>query len=147
MATDPEKLEVVGALESQGGERISGYSEILSPVSGGFCLLVRPLTQLTCKNTRWKWDAITQQTFELLKDQLTSTLILSCPDSTLPYILDTDASQQVVRGVLAQIQNIHERVIAYFSKTLSATKKNYCVTWKKLLAVAKAIKHFHPYLY
>lgn len=35
---------------------------------------------------------------------------------------------------------------AYFSKRLSKTEQNYCVTRKELLAVVKSIKNFHKYL-
>jgi len=37
--------------------------------------------------------------------------------------------------------------VAYYSKALSATERNYCTTRKELLAVVKAVKHFQPYLY
>ena len=51
-----------------------------------------------------------------------------------------------VEAVLSQIQEGNERVVAYYSKTLSPAERNYCVTRRKLLAVIKAIKHFGPYL-
>ena len=44
------------------------------------------------------------------------------------------------------MQDGHERVIAYYSKSLSPQEVNFCVTRKELLAVIKAIKHFRPYL-
>jgi len=37
--------------------------------------------------------------------------------------------------------------VAYYSKTLEAAEKNYCITMKELLAVVKAVKHFRTYLY
>ena len=40
-----------------------------------------------------------------------------------------------------------ERVVAYYSCTLSQPKHHYCVTHKELLAVVKSIKPFHVYLY
>ena len=40
-----------------------------------------------------------------------------------------------------------ERVIVYYSKTLSPPKRNCCVTRRELLATVKAVKHFRPYLY
>lgn len=40
-----------------------------------------------------------------------------------------------------------ERVVAYYSCTLSQPERCYCATRKELLAMAKSIKHFHVYLY
>ena len=40
-----------------------------------------------------------------------------------------------------------ERVLDYYSKSLSPAEHNYCVTRKELLAYAKAAKHFRPYLH
>ncbi|CAB4020149.1 Hypothetical predicted protein [Paramuricea clavata] len=44
-------------------------------------------------------------------------------------------------------EKIEERVIAYFSRTLTRSERNYCVTRKELLAVVKAIEHFNYYLH
>ena len=33
------------------------------------------------------------------------------------------------------------------SKSLNKHEKSYCVTRKELLAVVRALRHFHPYLY
>jgi len=49
--------------------------------------------------------------------------------------------------VLSQVQDGREVVVAYYTKVMSAPKKNYCATRKELLAVVKAVKHFRPYLY
>ena len=38
-------------------------------------------------------------------------------------------------------------IVAYFSKALSIQEDRYCVTRRELLAMVKAIKHFHVYLY
>ena len=61
--------------------------------------------------------------------------------------MDTDASQEAVGAVLSQVQYNLGRVLGYFSKSLSKTERDYCVTRKELLAVVMALKHFHPYLY
>ena len=39
-----------------------------------------------------------------------------------------------------------ENVIAFFSKSLSRSERNYCVTHKELLAVVVAVKTYHHYL-
>ncbi|GFX31590.1 retrovirus-related Pol polyprotein from transposon 412 [Trichonephila clavipes] len=61
--------------------------------------------------------------------------------------LDTDASNESVGAVLSQEIDDQERVVAYWSKCLSKPERNYCVTRKELLAIVKAIEHFHHYLY
>ena len=37
-----------------------------------------------------------------------------------------------------------ERVVAYYSRSLSKEERRYCVTRRELLAVVEAVKHF-PY--
>ena len=85
--------------------------------------------------------------FEALKGRLLAAPILGYPDPHLQYILDTDASAEGIGSVLSQIQDGQERVIAYYSKTLSPPEQNYCITQRELLAVVKSVKHFRPYLY
>lgn len=61
--------------------------------------------------------------------------------------IDTDASDVGVGTVISQLQDGEERVIAYIGLTLTPPEKNYCMIRKELLAVIKAVKHFHPFLY
>ena len=62
-------------------------------------------------------------------------------------MLDCDASAFSCGAVLQQIQNGVEQVIAYFSYSFDNSEGNYCVTRKELLAIIKALKQFHHYLY
>lgn len=62
-------------------------------------------------------------------------------------MVDTDASNHGLGAVLSQVQEGQERVIEYYSRTLTKSERNYCATRKELLAVVQAVKHFHPYLY
>ena len=49
--------------------------------------------------------------------------------------------------MLSQIVDGNEKLIAYYSRTLSKPERNYCVTRRELLAIVDSIKHFHKYLY
>ena len=72
--------------------------------------------------------------------------ILAYPREEGLFVLDTDACDVGIGAVLSQIQEGTEKVIAYFSRSLSKPERRYCVTRKELLAVVAAIQHFHHYL-
>ena len=113
----------------------------------GFADIARPLHQLTEKNTDFIWSEQCQTAFDCLKKSLVNAPILGYPCISGTYILDTDASGYGIGAVLSQIQDGQERVLAYYSKSLSKTERRYCVTRRELLAVIDSIKHYHHYLY
>jgi hypothetical protein len=51
-----------------------------------------------------------------------------------------------IGGMLLQVWDGKDHALAYYSRTLSKTKRNYCVTWWELLAIGKMLEHFHRYL-
>jgi hypothetical protein len=61
--------------------------------------------------------------------------------------LDTDASNTGVGAILSQVQDENETVLGYFSRLLSDSERQYCVTKREFLGVVKAVQHFKPYLY
>jgi transposase InsO family protein len=151
VATDPEKIQAVAQWTSpkdikelQAFLGLVGYYRQFIPQ---FATIAKPLTCLTSKNSSWKWNEECQESFSSLKQKLVEAPILGYPDPQTQYILDTDASLVGVGAVLSQIQDGRERVIAYYSKTLSPAERNYCVTRRELLAVIKAVRFFRPYLY
>ena len=54
---------------------------------------------------------------------------------------------ELIGAMLSQVVESRGRPVAYSSSTLSQSQRNYCVTQRELLAVVKAVKQFHPYLY
>ena len=51
------------------------------------------------------------------------------------FILDVDASDVGIGGILHQMQEGRERVIANASRALNKAETNYCITEKELVAV------------
>ena len=51
-----------------------------------------PLTKLMRKDVRWHWTEEQQEAFEKLKLALTQAPVLARPDLSLPFTLQTDAS-------------------------------------------------------
>ena len=74
--------------------------------------------------------------------------MLSYPDLTQPFLLETDASGDGLGAVLAQKRNdqtVHP--VAYASRTLQPHEKNYGVSELEALGVVWAVKQFRHYLY
>ena len=68
--------------------------------------LVRPLTELTRKGVDFKWTAACDEAFHALKQALIGTDIMAYPKETGLFILDTDASDYQVAGILSQVQDV-----------------------------------------
>jgi hypothetical protein len=49
--------------------------------------------------------------------------------------------------VFSQVQEVQERIIAYYSKPLKKAERNYYATRRELLAILRALEQFYTYLY
>ena len=73
--------------------------------------------------------------------------MLAFPKEDLPYIIDTDASDYGIGGVLSQDIDGTEYVIAYYSKSLNPAQQKYCTSKCELLAVVSTLDHFKRYVW
>ena len=112
-----------------------------------FAEIAAPLTNLTRKSQKFCWSPDCQQAFDTLKKSLTTAPVLSYPNETDKFILDTDASGTAIGAVLSQIQDGEEKVLSYASAILPKAKQNYCTTFRELYAVVKFVKYFSHYLW
>ncbi|GFV94884.1 retrovirus-related Pol polyprotein from transposon 297 [Trichonephila clavipes] len=149
--TDPEKVSAVKNWKRPENLRelrsFLGLCTYYRKFVRGFSNIAGPLHKLTESKQKFQWTKECEDSFLQLKEALTSSPILIYPQPDKPFILDTDASNESVGAVLSQEIDGQERVVAYWSKCLSKPERNYCVTRKELLAIVKAIEHFHHYLY
>ena len=99
-----------------------------------FADIVEPLVALTGKDVPFVWRPECAAAFLLLRDALVRAPILAFPTESGDYVLDTDASNFGLGGVLSQIQNDQERVIAYCSRALRPSLRKYCTTKREMLA-------------
>ena len=125
---------------------ICGYYRKFVP---NFSTVAAPLSELTRKNMPKKviWTTKCDQAFLELKEALTRAPILMTPDWTLPFILQTDASSTGLGYVLSQVNfKGEEHPIAFASKKLLPSERNYSAIEREALAIVKGIKHFRTYL-
>ena len=106
-----------------------------------------PYTVSLPKGREFSWEDDCAATFAQLRAALTTAPILALPDPGLSFIVDTDASDVGLGSVLSQEGAGGERVVAYYSRSLSRPEHNYCINRRELLAVVEVFKHFRPHLY
>ena len=112
-----------------------------------YASIVRPMVELTKKGKRFIWSEACHHSFESIKKALVSADVMGYSlNEAGEFMLDVDASDIGIGGILHQEQDGRERVIAYASRALNKAEKNYCITEKELLAVRYFIEYFRQYL-
>ena len=110
-----------------------------------FSDIAAPLHLLTNKGISFDWNESCQQAFNQLKRKLIQAPVLAYPafgPSAKQFMLQTDASNTGIGAVLEQ----DGHVVAYASRTLSSTERNYSVIQRECLAIIFALKQFRHYL-
>ena len=111
-----------------------------------FADLAEPLVALTRKDVPFVWRLACEVSFAGLRDAMVRAPILAFPTESGDYVLDTDSSNFGLGGVLSQIQNGVECVIAYCSRALRPSQRKYCITKREMLAVVSMCIQFRSYL-
>ena len=111
-----------------------------------FAEIAAPLHRLQERGVTFNWTARCEDAFKALKLKLSTAPVLAFPSTVDTFVLDTDASELGIGAVLSQVQEGVERVVAYGSRTLTKSEKNYSTTRKELLALVYFLKHFRCYL-
>jgi hypothetical protein len=85
--------------------------------------------------------------FQRLKGVLRTAPILDYLQPGQRFFVVKDAVNVGIGGVLSQVQNGQERIIASYSKTFKKAERNYCVTRRELFAIVRTLEDFHKCLY
>ncbi|XP_026569425.1 uncharacterized protein K02A2.6-like [Pseudonaja textilis] len=110
--------------------------------------VAEPLHRLLDKDSPWHWGPKETHAFKSVKSLLTSEAVLVQFDQRLPLVLAADASPFGIGAVLShRLPNGSEAPIAFFSRTLSPTERNYSQIDKEALAAVAAVKKFHEFLF
>jgi len=112
------------------------------------CLdIVVPLTWLTCKDAPWNFSVECGKSFEMLKKAFTMAPILTHWMPNIPLIVEMDASDYAIAGILSIVCPDSEiRPVAFYSRTLTPLKLNYNTHDKELLAIHEAFQTWRHYL-
>ncbi|GKB73459.1 putative nucleotidyltransferase, ribonuclease H [Tanacetum coccineum] len=111
-----------------------------------FSMIFKPMTQLLMKDAKFDFSDDCKKAFNILKEKLTTTLIIISPNWNVPFELMCDASDFAVGAVLGQQIDGKFKPIYYASKTLNNAQEHYTTTEKELLVVFFTFDKFRPYL-
>ncbi|XP_057746830.1 uncharacterized protein LOC130966088 [Arachis stenosperma] len=102
-----------------------------------------PLTRLTRKDAPFVWTPECEESFQALKQKLTTAPMLVLPEPNKSFEVYCDASLKGLRCVLMQ----HRNVVAYALRQLRPHEVNYPTHDLELAAVVFALKVWRHYLY
>ena len=117
------------------------YGKFLANVS----TLLHPLHQLLHTDTPWTWSEKCEDAFKACKQRLLNSKCLAHYDPEKPLRLACDASPYGVGAVILHVlPSGEEQPIAFASRTLSSSERNYAQIEKEALSIIFGV---HKYLY
>jgi len=128
-------------------QSFSGFANFYCWFIFNYSDIVVSLTRLTWIDAPWNFSEDCRRSFNALKHAFTTVPILThfIPDT--PIIVETDASDYAVAGILSITCADGEiRPVAYYSWTLTALELNYNTHDKELLTIFKDFQNWHHYL-
>ncbi|CAN6723582.1 unnamed protein product [Malus baccata var. baccata] len=147
---DKSKIDLVRHLPSPTSVRevrsFLGHAGFYHRFIKDFSKIAQPLCRLLQKEVAFEFTKECTESFNQLKELLTTTPIIVPPDWSLPFELMCDASDYALGAVLGQRKDKRPHVIYYASRTLNDAQLNYSTTEKELLAVVFALDKFRSYL-
>uniref|UniRef100_A0A0W0GEF0 RNA-directed DNA polymerase n=1 Tax=Moniliophthora roreri TaxID=221103 RepID=A0A0W0GEF0_MONRR len=124
-----------------------GFANFYCKFIGKYAELVRPLHELTKKDTKFEWTKLRDVAFNVLKVKFLQQPILQMPDDEKPFIIEADASKWATGAVLKQQGSDGElHPCGYISHAFTATERNYEIYDHELLAIMNALKAWEHYL-
>jgi hypothetical protein len=107
-----------------------------------------PLNNLLKKAEKFVFSDRCKLAFQKIKTELISDRVLVHYDPNKELVLATDASPVGLGAVIShRMEDGTERPIAYASRTLTATERNYSQVDKEALSIIFGIKRFYAYLF
>ena len=98
---------------------------------------IRPLTQ----SSTFPLSEEACNAYEAIKREISEAIVVA-PEDSIPFVLETDASDHCIAATLNQAG----RPVAFFSRTLSKHEQNHPAIEKEAYAIVEAIRKWRHYL-
>jgi len=124
-----------------------GFANFYRQFIRNYSSITTPLTELTRKDTGFRWTDAADRAFTTLKRLFTTVPILLQFDPDRETVVETDSSGWAVGGVLSQYDDDGLlRPCAYFSKKNAPAECNYEIHDKELLAIIRCLQQWESEL-
>ena len=142
-----EKGKVKGVLEWPTPQSVKDVQKFLGLANyyrrfiEGFASIARPLHEMVKKDKKWEWTEKQKKAFKELKRRFTEELVLAVLDLDKKMQMEVDVSDYATGGVLLmECEDNLWRLVAFLSKSLNETERNYEIHDKEMLAIIKGLE-------
>ena len=144
LSPDPDKIKAYmpKPTDVQGIQRLIGMVTYLANFFPQLSIVCEPLRRLTYKDAEFLLTEIHDDAFAKIKRLLTEAPVLAFYDAKKTVIRECDSSSVGLGAVITQ----EGRPIAFVSRALTATERNYAQKKKECLAITIATEHFDQYI-
>jgi len=113
----------------------------------GFVSIMRPLHDLVKKDRKWEWIEKQKKAFEELKKRFMQEPVLAAPDLDKKMRMEVDVSDYAMEGMLSmEGEDRLWRPVAFLSKSLNETEKNYEIHDKEILVIIRGLESWRHLL-
>jgi len=124
-----------------------GFGNFYRKFIGYYANIAWPLNDLTKKDLTWNWTDACQEVFEKLKEEFQKAPVLLMPDSTKPFIIESDASKFATGAVIQQKDiNGDWHPCGYISHSFDVTQWNYKIYDRELMGIVHVLETWQHYL-
>ena len=151
MLVNPAKIAIIGDLPTPttlNQLRVTlGHTRYSYKFIRGYTTITTPMEKLLKKNAKFEWNDECQCSLDTLKQKMVIAPISIFPDSTKDIHVHDDASSVALGVILAQPrEGAINHPIAFASRNLSTTKRNYTIIEREGLVMVYALQNVHHYL-
>ena len=144
---DPEKIRAITSMArpetKQEVRRYIGMVNYLAHFLPRLSDLAEPLRTLMKDGVMFMWNERTQKAFQLIQEALVAAPVLRFFNPSRETVLQCDASSTGLGAALLQ----DGQPVAFASRALSQSERNYAQIEKELLAIVFGFTGFRQYVY
>ena len=149
---DPDKLKSISEWPTPKSlkdlQSFLGLCNFYRKFIKNFASIMEPMRLLLKKNTTFLWNKEAEVSFNQLKESFKNNELVIFPDHEKEFVVETDARDFAFGCVLSQVCDKDKlfHPVAFYSRSLTTTEKNYTIYDKELLGVITAFEVWRHHL-